>query len=298
MSDMKKCILAVDGGGTFHKAALFCGMELVENSFISVPANSAGTAEEISGAFRNLGREAAAKAEAMGYEIEAVGMCMPGPFDYITGTLKMDHKFAAAKGEKIAPWLQETLGDVPVYFGHDATVFVRGGVFLEKLSDHSKICGATLGTGLGFGSMMDGKVLVNETGLPTLSLWGRPYMGSIAEEFISRRAVIREFEAKSDKRGLDVYDISLLARAGDEAALRAFSEMGRHLGIVAGDVVEENGFSAFILGGAISKSADLILPAMLESLGDKAKNCTVRAVKDIDNAPLYGCAAMCEEHRA
>ena len=84
MSDMKKCILAVDGGGTFHKAALFCGMELVENSFISVPANSAGTAEEISGAFRNLGREAAAKAEAMGYEIEAVGMCMPGPFDYIT----------------------------------------------------------------------------------------------------------------------------------------------------------------------------------------------------------------------
>ena len=298
MSDMKKCILAVDGGGTFHKAALFCGMELIADTFISVPAKSAGTAEEIADAFRSLGVAAVKKAADMGYEIEAVGMCMPGPFDYVTGTLKMDHKFAAAKGEQVAPWLQESLGDVPVYFGHDATVFVRGGVYLENLQQHKNLCGATLGTGLGFGSMKDGKVLVNEIGTPLISLWGRPYMGTIAEEFISRRAVIREFEANCDKRGLDVYDISLLARAGDEAAKKAFSELGRHLGIVAGGVVEENGFTAFMLGGAISKSADLILPSVLEVLGEKAANCEFRIVKDIDNAPLYGCAAMCFEHKA
>lgn len=298
MSDMKKCILAIDGGGTFLKAALFCGMELIADTFISVPANSAGSREDIANAFRSLGASALEKASAMGYEIEAVGACMPGPFDYVTGTLKMDHKFASAKGEQVAPWLRESLGDVPVYFGHDATVFVRGGVYLENLSRHENICGATLGTGLGFGSMKNGKVLVNEIGTPTISLWGRPYMGTIAEEFISRRAVIREFEARSGKTGLDVYDISLLARAGDEAAMKAFSEMGRHLGIVAGGVVEEYGFTAFMLGGAISKSADLILPAMLEELGEKAANCEFCVVKDIDNAPLYGCAAMCFEHRA
>lgn len=295
MSDMEKIILAVDGGGTFLKAALFRGMELIDGTFMSIPACSSGTAKEIAGAFRTLSREARAKADALHGAITAVGVGMPGPFDYLTGTLQMDHKFAAAKGMPVGPWLTESIGDVPVRFGHDAAVFFRGGVYLEDMSAHRNLCGATLGTGLGFGSMKDGTILIKKTGYPQITIWGRKFRDSIAEDYVSRRAVIREYEAASGKSGLDVYEISLLARSGDSAARHAFDELGRNLGVVVKDVLIENGFTAFLLGGAISKSADLLMPALLRELSDMPFMPEVRAVRDIDNAPLYGAAAMCLE---
>ena len=203
--------------------------------------------------------------------------------------------FAAAKGMPVGPWLTESIGDVPVRFGHDASVFFRGGVYLENMGEHRNLCGATLGTGLGFGSMKDGTILVKETGYPGITIWGREYRDSIAEDYVSRRAVIREYETASGKTGLDVYEISLLARSGDSAARHAFDELGRNLGVVVKDVLIENGFTAFLLGGAISKSADLLMPALLRELSNMPFTPEVRAVRDIDNAPLYGAAAMCLE---
>ena len=52
MSDMEKIILAVDGGGTFLKAALFRGMELIDGTFMSIPACSSGSYREPSSSTR------------------------------------------------------------------------------------------------------------------------------------------------------------------------------------------------------------------------------------------------------
>ncbi|WP_295762042.1 ROK family protein [uncultured Oscillibacter sp.] len=292
---MDTCFLAVDGGGTFLKAALFSGMEMLEDTFFKIPACSGGSLEEIRGAFRSLGQRAAQEARASGRTVSAAAVGMPGPFGYKGGILNMTHKFTAARGWSVRPWIQEGLGDVPVAFGHDSTLFFRGGAYLEDLSGCRDICGVTLGTGLGFAAVKDGKLLVDEDGGPGISLWGRPYRGSIAEDYVSRRAVIREYEAASGRKGLDVYDISLLARAGDPAALGAFAALGRDLGAVAGETIRENAFEVLLLGGAISKSADLFLPALQESLRRLDRPPRIRTVKDIDRAPLYGAAALCAE---
>lgn len=292
---MKTCYLAVDGGGTFLKAALFSGLELLEGTFFSVPARSSGTVEEIREAFRTLGREAASKAGELGRTVSAAAIGMPGPFDYPGGILKMDHKFASAQGRSIRPWVQEGLGGVPVYFGHDSTVFFRGGLYLEGLEDCRDICGVTLGTGLGFAAVSGGRLLADEAGGPGISLWDRPYREGVAEDYVSRRAVRRAYEAASGKRGLDVYEISLLAREGDGAAGQAFEALGRNLGEVTRGVIEAYGFEALLLGGAISKSADLFLPALREALGRLPRPPRIRPVRAIDRAPLYGAAALCAE---
>lgn len=297
MSEMKKTVLAVDGGGTYLKAALFRGTEMIEGSFMSVPAMSSGSAEEIAEAFRSIGQHARELANANGATVTAVGTGMPGPFDYRDGVLMMEHKFAAAKGLSIGPWLTEALGDIPVCFGHDAGVFLRGGIVLEGVTKKN-VCGATIGTGLGFGSMKNGRLLLLDNGYPGISLWGRPYRESIVEDYISRRGVRRAFVQAGGAGDPDVYEISLLARRGDRAAVHAFDELGRNLGRVVAEVMAENGFETFLLGGAISKSADLFLPALEKELERLSVMPELRPVHDIDNAPLYGAAQMAEQYTA
>lgn len=290
---MKEYGLAVDGGGTFLKAALFSGQRMEKDTFFKVKACSDGRAEQIQEAFVSLGKEAKRLAKEHGGTVREAGIAMPGPFDYRSGVSQMDHKFAAIKGKAIAPWLREELYDIPVFFGHDSTAFFRGGLLLSGLEGCRRSCGVTLGTGLGFAARIDGRILQNAQGGPGISLWNHPYREANAEHYASRRAVIRFYEERGGDPGKDVYEISLLARAGDLAALAAFAELGGHLGRILQEVIAENGFEVLLLGGAIAKSADLLLPELCRVLKELERPPAVRAIERIDEAPLYGAAVLC-----
>ena len=290
-----KLHLAVDAGGTLHKAALFDGMSLVPGSFIRVPSRSDGSREEIEEGFRTLADEAVKTAVRFDAVITAACVGIPGPFEYATGMLRMDHKFRAARDLSVTPWLRESLGEIPIRFLHDSTAFFRGGVHREGLEDAESICGVIIGTGLGFACMKQGRILSNSVGGPGISIWARPYRDSIAEDYVSRRGVLRRFEALSHRRDLDVREIADLARAGDSAARETFRGLGQDLGAIVGPIMEENRFTVLLLGGAISKSADLMFPTLERELASLSFPAQVRAVRDIDLASLYGAAAVCLE---
>jgi len=293
MNSDRNCILSIDAGGTFIKAALVCNNGiLIKDSFINIPVESDGKPENVKAAFirvTSLGMEAAGKNNLI---MTGIGVCIPGPFDYEKGISLMKHKYASIYGISMRPWFEEVAGQVPVRFIHDSTAFILGATWNSRYVQFKKIAGVIIGTGLGFASMFDSKVYSNPQGGPGISIYSRPFRGKTAEEYVSRRALIANYKklVPETKDEIDVIDIANLARTGQTEAIRVFEEMGVYLSEILHDILNDNMFECLLLGGAISKSADLFLPALKRGLSDVPALVVIEPVKDIDNVALLGIA--------
>ena len=286
-------IVLLDVGGTFIKSALgIAGKGALEGTFMSTPMSSAGTAGEITEAFRNAVSGQIRRAELEGFAIETVCAAIPGPFDYEKGVFLMKHKFAAVYGLS----LREILGDViapqtRLAFIHDVNGALLGALTADPSLREGNVAMITLGTGLGFTHAVDGKVQKSETGSPAKGLWNAPYNGGILEDYVSRRGILRLYAELGGKlaEGEDVKEISLRARKGEREALEAFSMVGRHLAAGSSQLIADLNIRQIIFGGQISRSFDLIEISLREGLPEHVK---VGVSADIEGLVLVGAAAL------
>lgn len=286
-------IILLDVGGTFVKSSLgIAGKGALEGTFMSTPVLSDGSAEEITDAFRTAVSGQIRRAAEEGYAVEAVCAALPGPFDYKKGVFLMKHKFAAVYGISF----REILGDVitpdtRLAFVHDVNGALLGALEYDHSLREGNVAMVTLGTGLGFTYAVDGKVQESVTGSPAKGLWNAPYMGGILEEYVSRRGILRLYAQQGGRlaEGEDVREISLRAKNGEEAALKAFSLTGRHLAAGASQLIADLGIRQIVFGGQISKSFDLMEKSLAEGLPE---NVALTVSSDIEGLVLVGAASL------
>ena len=286
-------IVLLDVGGTFVKSSLgIAGKGAVEGTFMSTPISSNGTAEEITESFRNAVSCQIKRAQKEGYAVEAVCAALPGPFDYERGIFLMKHKFAAVYGVSF----RDVLGDliaphVRLAFVHDVNGALLGALTADPALRVGNVAMVTLGTGLGFTYAIDGQIQKSETGSPAAGLWNAPYMGGILEEYVSRRGILRLYAEQGGQlaEGEDVKEISLRARNGEEAALKAFSLAGSHLASGASELIAELNIRQMIFGGQISRSFDLMEKSLRAGLPEGVE---VTVSSDIEGLVLIGTAAL------
>ena len=283
------CFLAIDAGGTYLKGALFLEKgTLLESSFLSVPVDSMGEAAEIKASYQELAKKQREQALGEGLEIGGIGICIPGPFDYAEGICRMRHKYASIYGIPLRPWFEEVLGGIEVTFLHDSEAFLKGAIRLSGLN-YNRACGVIIGTGLGFAVSQNQVVLRNLAGGPKISIFQMHYKDGTAEDYVSKRGIIRRYqELNGETRRREVLEIANAARNGEAAAIRVFRETGTHLAAILHDIIGENEMECLFLGGAISKSAELFLPQLKEGLLGIPSLKLIKKAEDIDNVPLYG----------
>lgn len=290
-------ILSVDAGGSSLKAALIKDNSIIRDSFFTVPVRSDGSAEEIKKSYLTLGQTALQLADMHRVRIGCASICIPGPFDYESGCFLMKHKYQSVYGMSLRPWLEEGLYEaVPTVFLHDSTAFLLGAIRSIPSKNYRRICGVIIGTGLGFASMIDGKILEQPSGGPGISIFGRPYRGKTAEDYISKKGILSRYhqlagDCKSNGTASDSIEVKELAERagrGEENARKVFHETGTHLAAVLLPIMKEYRFEQLILGGAISKSSALFLPALKEGL--RTVPVDILPACDPDMAPLLGAA--------
>ncbi|MBQ7269108.1 MAG: ROK family protein [Bacteroidales bacterium] len=253
--------ILLDVGGTFIKCS----------DGRTVAVDSDGSREEIVRALR------CAVSGGAGEDVppSRVRVAVPGPFDYASGTFLMRHKFAAVYGENFAD-----LAGLPrecFRYVHDVVAMLLGNV--APGSPNTALL--TLGTGLGFALYVDGKVLKNDLGSPSVPIYNRPYREGVLEDFVSKRGIVGRY----GNPALSVKEIAERAFGGDERARRVFSETGEVLGENIALVLSEYGIQDVLLGGQISRSWQLFAPALARHL----PSClSVRPIKDFDNATFEG----------
>ena len=269
-------IIALDVGGSFVKHARFENGQMAEGSCGQFPIHEKGTKEEILCPIRDF---------LASQNARAVCISIPGPMDYPTGTSHMRHKFASLYDVSMKEYLENALPGLEVKFVHDGVAYLGGVLYLGEGEGAECPAGVMLGTGLGFAMEKEGRILINQVDTPCPPLWNIPYREGIAEDYVSARA-IRDAYAKESGQTADVREIAARARTGDAAAAAVMRETGRALGQLMGERKNTLGIDRVILGGQISKAADLLLPAAQEET-----DLDFRVTAWLDSAALYGAYA-------
>jgi glucokinase len=283
-------ILVCDVGGSHISAALCHGESLILGPVATAPY----PAEQSANAFVELIRTLAFHAldEEKGENISLVSgisLAFPGPFDYETGISQMDHKLAYLKGVNLRDMLASTFGCTPtsVRFINDAAGFLLGELGAGAAKGVSKVVCLTFGTGLGSAFAVDGEQLFEGHGIPHGGeLWNLPYQGGILEDLLSTRGIRSAYK---DRTNID-RDVAEIARSveRDTDAREAFEEFGRNLGSALRTLMPGFAPATVVMGGNISRSANLFVPAARKALGDIPFDLKVSAL--FDSAALYGAA--------
>lgn len=289
-----EAVLAIDAGGTYFKSALVTADgEIPEHSRFCIKVDSNGEQQPVRDAYQTTVRSQLTFAQELGMELAGIAVDTPGPFDYEKGASLMKHKFQSIYGIPLRPWIKEAAGPLPIIFLHDSTAFLLGEAWKGEARGYKDAAGVMLGTGLGFACMRDGRICLNSCGGPEISLYDRPFLGKTAEEFVSRRGIVRDYMSRSAlgrDEALDVLEIAGRARAGEEAAAETFARTGRYLGRILALALARLETKCLVVGGQISKSFDLFeegLRAELEAVTSLEK--VVRCGQP-DDAHLLGCA--------
>jgi len=290
MTDGRRCVVVADVGGTFVKSALFdTEGNLLPGGIVETRIDSGGTAETIARGFHAVARRMATHADRVHAVVQAIGISVPGPFDYEHGRFLMNHKYRTIKGIRIRPWFTDVFGPVPIRFVHDAAAAMMGLMTEPGMERYSRVAVVTLGTGLGFAMAIDGKVQLNGQGCPTISLFDRPYRNGIAEDYVSRRGILARYrEYSGNHETLDVVDVATLAQGNDAHALTVFRETGTMLGEILRPVLIEQGIECLFIGGQIARSARLFDCSLRAALGVIPSLHAVQTVSDFTILPLRG----------
>lgn len=294
----ERAAVAVDAGGTSLKYGVVVrggsGRALARGA---VPLDSAGRREAILSAFAAAVCRGMDAAAARGAAVEGIGIATPGPFDFAAGVSLMEHKWAAIQGVELRPELVRRCGlptGLPIRFLHDVHAFLRGEAVRGAARGFARVAGVTLGTGLGFGILLDGVFVHNGKGSPHVGIYKEPWRGGILEDFVSRRGLRADFARRSgDASEPEVEEIARRAReCGDRHARDAFREMGRTLADALAGHLAENRIECLVLGGKISNAFDLFGAELEALLGRVPSLRAVERAQDIDGAPLTGAAAL------
>ena len=281
--------LALDLGGTHVSAGRVDVVHArVEESIrIALPPNAGCDAllDRIIGAAREVAGDA-----------DAVGFAAPGPFDYDNGVAWLGHKLEPLYGADLRSPLAHELR-LPLHavqFLNDADAFGLGEWWAGAAKGAPRVVAATLGTGLGSAFLADGKVVHHGSGVPPAGeihrLW---YHDAPVEAAVSRAALIERY-GRSD---VDVAEIAVRGRNGDERAAAAFHHVATALGEVFAPWLRSFEATHFVVGGSIAAAWDLLSPGLRSALEGLDRLQTIARASLLDDAALLGAAYHAGERR-
>lgn len=318
---MASLSIGVDLGGTKILAGLVDdeGMVLATER----QPTPRGSAQDVLAAVADTVRSLASQART---SVDAVGLGVPGAVDRDRATVF----FAPNLGWTSLPvraMLQADLG-IPVSVENDGNAAAWGEFAFGAASDiDDDVTAVTVGTGIGGGIIVDGRLLrgshgaAGEIGHLNVVQGGRPCgcgRNGCWEQYASGNALVREARALAAERrpeagillslgdgspeGVQGAHVTEAAQAGDPIAMEAFRVVGTWLGRGLADLSAVLDPAAFIVGGGVSEAGDLLLASARQTLMEKIAggqanrpSAIVRAATLGNSAGLIGVAAIARE---
>ena len=311
---MKNYCFGIDVGGTTVKLGLFSTAgELLDKWEITTRTENFG--ENILSDICEAMEAKLAEKEISLDDIEGVGIGLPGPItndgtvlqcvNLGWGTFNVEEK------------LSEMFRGIKVKAGNDANVAALGEAWQGGGKDYDDIVMITLGTGVGGGVIINGKILTGYNG-------GAGEIGHMhvddnetdscncgrkgcLEQFTSATGVVRlakrlmnntdkETKMREFGENITAKDVFDLAKEGDAGANEVVETMGTYLGTAMSHIAVVVNPQAFIIGGGVSKAGQFLIDA----IKDKYRETCFAACGDAsvhlatlgNDAGMYGAAAM------
>jgi len=257
--------IGVDFGGTHIKAGLVEDGKVIRAATVDTPADCGpnDVLDSVERAVRELGTRA-----------ESVGVAIPGEVDSEGRCYRLPN-VPGFEGFAIRAELEQRLGCV-VVVENDASTAALGELLHGWGEKYSSFLVATLGTGVGGGLVLDGRMRRGAFGFAAeighIGIDSSPDAWPCAcgrigcmESYAGTRGLLRHY-AERGGTAAEPVEIAEAAARGDERAHEAFSAMGRALGVGLAQIQKVLDLEAFVFTGGISPSFALIEPALRSAL--------------------------------
>ncbi|MFC1620415.1 ROK family protein [Candidatus Neomarinimicrobiota bacterium] len=262
---MEALAVGIDIGGTSVKIGLFDrSLELVHRCETIASCELVSGDELVAQSLESV-KAGAAKMKGGMEDIAGIGIGSPGPLDYNTGIILNTPNIRILRDYPLRDGMKQAAG-CPVCVDNDANVYVLGEARRGAGRGYPIVLGVTLGTGFGWGIVFDGRVYHGATGTAAeygLSVWREE--GHTWEEEISIRGLMRKFRDLEGKAE-SPEEVHQLAGDGDKAALAAWTEYGRMLGLALSHGVNMLDPHVVVVGGAMAGAWEHFSQSMMEAL--------------------------------
>lgn len=246
-----------------------------------------------------------------GIAVQAIGAGVPGLID-MQGNVLSSVNLGPIEGLNLRDALSRASG-LPVVVANDANASAWGEKRYGAGRPYATVLMLTLGTGVGSGLILDGKLwtgidgVAGEFGHVTVEPEGTPCRcgnRGCLEQYASAGALMAAASKElSDGRRGEVdsaEELATAARGGDPFAITLFERAGRYLGIGLAGAVNLLNLEAIVLGGGVAASFDLLIAPLRRELNSRAFAVNAARVRIVrgqlgDDAGLLGAAALARD---
>jgi glucokinase len=302
-------VFAVDLGGTFLRIALVdCSGKIHQQQKERTPR---GDSPDV---IVDALAAAADRWSNDGRRIGAASIMVPGTVDNQNAVVVQAPNLPSLTNFPLQAVLEERLG-WPVLLENDANAAAVGEMWLGAARGCRDVVSVTLGTGVGGGVILDGKLWrgahgsAGEIGHTTVDPFSDLHCkcGNIGclELFASATAIVRMAREdlsrfpqsmlnRDDLTAERVYDAG---REGDELAISVFKRFGTYLGVGLANLINIIDPEIIVIAGGAVNGWDLFACDMKREVNERAVRVTAQQVKIAaaqcgDNAGLLGAARL------
>jgi len=226
-----------------------------------------------------------------GGALQGIGIGVPGIIDMKTGMLRESPNLPGWAESPVQAQIEGLLG-TRVILENDANVAALGEKWLGAARDVDDMAMLTLGTGVGGGIVLQGRIwhgmtgMAGEFGHMTVEPEGPPCgcgNRGCLEQYASATAVVRMAKeaiasgrapglakAASNNPEFNAKAIYNLAIQGEDEARRIFGRLGRALGICIANLVNAFNLNMYVVGGGVSSAWEAFSPFIFEELRQRS----------------------------
>ena len=312
---MKEYAFGIDLGGTTAKVGLCTTAgELLEKW--EVPTDTSHSGEHI---LANLAAAVRGKMEEKSLsaqQVEGVGVGVPGPV--------LDSRIVPIVCANLGGWgnrnvaedLSALLDGLPVLVGNDANVAALGEIWMGAARGCRNAVMVTLGTGVGGGVIVNGKVIdgVHGAGGEIGHITVNPHETAVCgcgkrgclEQYSSATGVVRCMNKLLEEdpdtpcvlRGTDfaAKDVFDAARSGDVLAAREVDQMTATLGMALANIAAVVDPEMFLVGGGVARAGAVLFDPLVAHYRDTAfrscRDIPIKAASLGNDAGIYGAVRL------
>jgi glucokinase len=259
-------------------------------------------------------------------QLIGIGIGVAGPIDMKKGLIMEPPNLPGLKGFPLRDFLREKISS-SIAIENDANAFTLGEGWVGAAKGCKHYCGITLGTGVGGGIVVAGKILHGVEGMagevghmvinpkgPLCGCGGRGCLEVYASGTGIRRMALEAIEkgkgkgilkwSGGDPQQMTSANIFEAAKSGNVTAKRIFNEMGKHLGLGLINLIHLFNPEKIVIGGKVCRAWDYFIGSVMEIVQERSmkgprEKLEIVKAKCGDDAGMLGAAySALKKHRA
>jgi glucokinase len=222
-----------------------------------------------------------------GQTLAGIGVGVPGIINLKTGMIRQSPNLPGWNDFPVRDDIEARL-QTQVILENDANAAALGEKWIGAGRDVSGLCMLTLGTGIGGGIILDGKIWEGQDGMggelghttidPAGNLCACGNFGCI-EAYASATAIVRmarvairvgrspELARAADELGeLTAEIVYIKALGGDRVAREIFDMVGRSLGVLIANLINVFNLPLYVVGGGVARAWDAFSLSLLDEV--------------------------------